>query len=175
MSNKFLSYILRHHPERINLNLDPEGWASVDELLWALGQHGRDVSLEQLVEVVANDDKSRFTLSEDRQHIRAAQGHSVGISLGLKPQRPPPVLFHGTARSSLSAIMSDGLRPGRRNHVHLSLNMETARAVGRRHGSPVVISVDARRMAENGIEFLCSDNSVWLTEYVPGAYLKPLP
>ena len=170
--SKRLSRHLRHAPHEIGLRLDPAGWVPVDELLAALAAHGSPVTRAQLDRVVAGNDKQRFVVDGDR--IRAQQGHSVPVDLGLAAVEPPPVLFHGTARSSLAAIRREGLRPMRRHDVHLSATEETARRVGARHGRPAVLRVDAAAMHAAGYEFRVSGNGVWLTAAVPPCHLTPV-
>ena len=168
---RLLSHVLRHAPERLGITLDPQGWTSVDELIAKARKAGFTIDRSILEEVVATNDKKRFTLSEDGRSIRAAQGHSVSVDLGLAPSEPPETLFHGTARTNLDAIFLEGLKPGRRQHVHLSTNEETARKVGERHGKPVILRVDTRRMRDDGRTFVQADNGVWLTDSVPPEYL----
>ncbi len=165
-----LSYVLRHDPRSIGITLDAAGWVDVEVLLAALRRHGTPVSRAQLEHVVATNDKRRFALHGDR--IRASQGHSVPVDLGLAPVEPPAVLYHGTARRQLPAILDGGLRPGRRHDVHLSADADTARRVGARHGAPVVLVVDSERMHRDGHEFRRSANGVWLTAAVPASYLR---
>ncbi len=112
-----------------------------------------------------------FTLSDDGRRIRAAQGHSISVDLGLEPTIPPDRLFHGTATQTLDAIFAEGLKPGRRQKVHLSLDEDTARKVGQRHGRPTVLRIDAKRMHAEGFLFWKADNGVWLTDHVPPAFL----
>ena len=58
-----------------------------------------------------------------------------------------------------------------RQYVHLSPDYQTAVAVGRRHGSPVVVlRIEAGTMAQSGVTFFLSENGVWLCEYVPPEY-----
>ena len=169
--SRLLTLVLRHEPEKIGVQLDDAGWTDVTLLLRALKRQGHSVSLHQLEEIVASDGKSRFTLSDDRKRIRAAQGHSVPVNLGLVPQMPPAVLYHGTARHHLDAIFNEGLRPGGRQLVHLSADIDTATKVGGRHGKPVVLCVDCEAMISEGHEFLKADNGVWLTNTVPAKFL----
>lgn len=169
--SKFLSLVLRHKPEEIGLQLDKHGWVRVDDLLRKLKKANRKLSRDELAQLVESNDKKRFTLSDDGQRIRAAQGHSIDVDLGLEPQRPPDELYHGTASANLDAIFSEGLTPGRRKQVHLSLDPDTAERVGQRHGKPVVLRVEAQRMYENGFDFFRADNGVWLTDKVPATYL----
>lgn len=162
--SKRMSKALRHRPERVGLTLDPAGWVPVTDLLTALG-----ITEAELREVVDRNDKKRFTIDGDR--IRANQGHSVEVDLGLPAAIPPDTLFHGTVARFLDDIMRDGLRPMSRHDVHLSPDRETARRVGARRGRPVILTVDARAMSEAGHEFRLSANGVWLTDHVPARYL----
>jgi putative RNA 2'-phosphotransferase len=169
--SKFLSLVLRHKPETIGLQLDPQGWVRIEELLNAA--EGADVGLtyDVLMAVVEQNDKKRFAVSDDSTMIRASQGHSVDIDPALQPLTPPDILYHGTATRFLAAIQAEGLRPGQRQHVHLSSDEHTARAVGTRHGRPAILLVDAKEMHKDGHAFYRSQNGVWLTEHVPPRYL----
>ncbi|MFG1673671.1 RNA 2'-phosphotransferase [Micromonospora sp. NPDC049282] len=168
--SKRMSLALRHRPDRLGLTLDRAGWVSVADLLAALR-----ISRADLDEVVAGNDKQRFAVEpgpDGVDRIRASQGHSVPVDLGLTPAVPPGQLFHGTGEAVLAAIRAEGLRRGRRHHVHLSPDVATARRVGaRRGGAVVVLSVDAAAMAGRGHLFYRSANGVWLTDAVPPAYL----
>lgn len=169
--SKFLSLVLRHEPEKIGLSLDAAGWVSVDDLLAACRRHGKAISFEQLKDVVANNDKQRFSFSANGNLIRANQGHSVEVELGYEPATPPVTLFHGTAERFLASIKEQGLLKGNRHHVHLSADIETATKVGQRHGKPVVLHINAEKMQQDGFTFYLSTNGVWLTEHVPVPYL----
>lgn len=172
--SKFLSLVLRHSPETIGLKLDSAGWAQTDELLGCLARSGRSMSLKDLQAVVAGNNKQRFAFSEDGSRIRANQGHSIHVELGLDAQRPPAVLYHGTATRFLDAIFQQGLTKQNRHHVHLSESVEVAGNVGRRHGKLALLQVDAARMQAEGHVFYRSDNGVWLTDAVPVTYLANL-
>lgn len=169
--SKFLSLVLRHKPEEIDLQLDKHGWVEVDQLLRKMRKANRRLSREELIQIVETNEKKRFTLSEDGLRIRAAQGHSIDVDLGLQALRPPNELYHGTATANLDAIFADGLNSGRRQQVHLSLDQETAERVGQRHGKPVVLRVEAEKMFKDGFEFFRADNGVWLTDEVPTRFL----
>ncbi|WP_371168805.1 RNA 2'-phosphotransferase [Aliiroseovarius sp. 2305UL8-7] len=169
--SKFLSRILRHEPELVGLSLGLGGWVLVDDLLRGIKRTGRTLKREELDRIVAESDKRRFTLSEDGRRIRAAQGHSVDIDLELPEAVPPKMLYHGTASANLDAIWAEGLLPGRRRHVHLSPDVETAIKVGTRHGRPVVLTVATGRMQSDGKAFWQADNGVWLTNAVAPEYL----
>ena len=169
--SKFLSLVLRHAPETIGLTLDANGWTDVDELVRRANAHGKTLTAADVLRITAESDKKRFTLSEDNLRIRAAQGHSVKVELGLTPVTPPDILFHGTATRFADAIKAEGLKPQSRQQVHLSLDEDTAVKVGQRHGKPIVFRVEAGRMHAEGYLFFRADNGVWLTDAVPPAFL----
>ena len=170
--SKFLSRVLRHHPQAIGLSLDPQGWADVEQLLAQARRLGVELTLATLQEVVEQNDKQRFAFSADKARIRANQGHSIPVDLGLEPTPPPEFLYHGTAVRFSASIKERGLVPGRRNHVHLSADENTAARVGGRHGSPIVLKVQAGLMHAAGYQFYLSANGVWLTEQVPAQYIE---
>lgn len=170
-TSKFLSLVLRHEPGKIGLILDGQGWANVDELLQKLAAHGHALDRGGLQHIVASCNKQRFALSDDGQRIRANQGHSVAVDLGLVPVAPPQWLYHGTVSRFVGSIREQGLHAGERHHVHLSLDRETAHQVGARRGAPVILSVHAGRMHADGHVFHRSANGVWLTDHVPPQYI----
>ena len=170
--SKWISKHLRHSPEKVGLTLETGGWVRVADLLEAARNHRMSLSRAQLEEVVKSNDKQRFSFDRTGTKIRANQGHSVEVDLQLQPQTPPDTLLHGTATKNRESILEQGLHPGRRHHVHLSRDMETAIRVGERHGKPLVFRVDALKMHADGFQFFCSENNVWLVEAVPPQYLS---
>lgn len=171
-ASRKLSLVLRHKPEAIGLSLDENGWAKVSELLKGLAANGLAITRTELKTIVAENDKKRFAFSPDGRKIRASQGHSITVDLEMEAVEPPAVLFHGTATRFIASILATGLAPGSRQHVHLSLDLDTATKVGARHGKPVTLTIDAAAMYAAGHEFYRSANSVWLTDAVPVAYLS---
>jgi putative RNA 2'-phosphotransferase len=165
-----MSLAFRHAPDRFGLVLDAGGWVAVCDVLAALR-----ISRADLDAVVAGNDKQRFVVDRDAagvERIRASQGHSVPVDLGLVPQPPPPRLYHGSNAAVLDSIRATGLHRGRRHQLHLSADIDTARRVGaRRAGTVLVLTVDAQAMADNGHLFYRSANGVWLTDAVPARYL----
>jgi putative RNA 2'-phosphotransferase len=169
--SKWMSLVLRHEPAKFGVELDEAGWTRVDDLLAAADRAGVPLDDATLRRIVAESDKKRFALSDDCAMIRASQGHSVEVELGLAPVEPPPVLFHGTATRFLDSIRREGLVPGSRRQVHLSADVDTARTVGARHGRPAILRIDAARMHADGHRFFRSANGVWLVDAVPAEYL----
>ncbi|MEM6257463.1 MAG: RNA 2'-phosphotransferase [Planctomycetota bacterium] len=169
--SKSMSYVLRHKPDAIGITLDPNGWVVVDNLLAAFQRDGKRYTREVIDRAVAENDKQRFEFSEDGTRIRARQGHSVNVDLGYEPAVPPDALFHGTATRNLDSVREKGLLKMNRHHVHLSTSKETMLAVAQRHGKPVILEVDAKRMHADGFEFFVTQNDVWLVDSVPPKYL----
>jgi putative RNA 2'-phosphotransferase len=170
--SKWLSKHLRHAPERIGLELEVGGWVEVEKLLAAAKKYHMELTRPQLEEVVAENNKQRFAFDSTGTKIRANQGHSVEVDLGLEASTPPDVLFHGTGAQNRDLLLSEGLKKMRRHHVHLSADVETATNVGSRHGKPLVFEVDAARMHLDGHLFYRSENGVWLCDEVWPEYLK---
>lgn len=117
------------------------------------------------------DSPNPFAISEDGRTIRARQGHSISVDLGLAPLDPPSQLYHGTAQHFEPSIRAQGLQRRSRRHVHLSADVATASKVGQRHGKPVVITVESGLMQRDGYRFYQSENGVWLVDMVPAEYL----
>lgn len=172
--SKFLAKHLRHAPEALGLTLRAGGWVSVDDLLAASERAGFVISYDELLECVETNDKQRFSFDDTGDLIRANQGHSVAVDLQLEEKEPPEVLYHGTVERFLASILQDGLIKGKRHHVHLSRDVETARRVGARRGKPVLLQVAAATMHAQGFKFFVSENGVWLADAVPAVFLTQL-
>lgn len=169
--SKYLSLLLRHHPEKAGITLDEHGWADVEELIAGMKKTQR-FDLEMLKEIVRTDEKQRYSFSEDGRLIRANQGHSIPVDVELPVVEPPQYLWHGTAEKSVASIEKSGLLPMSRLYVHLSADRETAVKVGSRHGKVVVYRVLSGQMARQGHVFYRSVNGVWLVKHVPADYLE---
>ena len=170
-TSKFISLILRHKPDVIGITLDEHGWANVDELIAGVSKT-HPLNMSMLEQIVAEDEKQRYSFNEDKTLIRANQGHSIPVDVELEEKEPPEILFHGTGEKYVDSISREGLIPKSRLYVHLSADEETAVKVGQRHGKPVVFKVKSGEMHRNGFKFYCSVNGVWLTKSVPVEYLE---
>ena len=172
-TSKFISLILRHKPDAIDITLDEHGWADVQELIDGINRSGgHELDMDMLEEIVRTDEKQRYSFNEDHTLIRANQGHSIPVDVELEEKTPPAVLYHGTGEKYTSSIDEQGLLPRGRLYVHLSSDPETAKKVGSRHGRPVVYTVDCAAMTADGYAFFLSANKVWLTKKVPSKYLR---
>jgi putative RNA 2'-phosphotransferase len=171
--SKFLSLVLRHSPQSIHVDMDENGWVDIGELIAHAETYKHlHLSVDLIKTVVETNDKQRFKISEDGERIRANQGHSVRVDLELEPRTPPDLLYHGTARRFLAPILAEGLKPMSRQYVHLSRTEDIALAVGKRHGEPVILYIDAKAMHEKGCQFYLSENKVWLVDKVPTEYIR---
>ncbi|MBR1711585.1 MAG: RNA 2'-phosphotransferase [Clostridia bacterium] len=172
-TSKFIALILRHKPEVIGITLDEHGWADVGELIKGVSRT-HPLTMDILEQIVAEDEKQRYSFSEDKTRIRANQGHSIAVDVELEKVMPPEHLFHGTGQKYVESIDAIGLIPKNRLYVHLSADEETAIRVGARHGKPVVYQVASGHMEREGFTFFRSVNGVWLTKEVPVRYLRKL-
>lgn len=172
--SKFLSLILRHKPETINLSLDSEGYVDINQLISNINKHSDyNITRTTLDHIVATDSKQRYSYNKTKTKIRANQGHSIPVDLNLTPQIPPEILYHGTSKRFLDSILSDGLKPMSRQYVHLSSDSTTAAIVGKRHGdSPIIFMIETKPLINSGYKFYLSENKVWLTDYIPAKYLS---
>lgn len=171
---KFISLILRHKPQVIGITLDQNGWADTQELLAGINASGCYIDMEILERIVRENNKKRYSFNEDKSRIRANQGHSISVNVEMKEMTPPDELYHGTADRFLDSIREKGILKMNRQYVHLSADAETAKAVGKRHGKPVVLVIDTKKMAEDGYTFWLSDNGVWQSEDIKWEYVKKI-
>ena len=167
---RFLSLVLRHNPDAAGISLDEHGWADVAELLKGVRGTGRQIDMETLERTVRKNNKQRYSFNQDHTRIRANQGHSLQVDVELQQVKPPRHLYHGTADRFLTAIQAEGIKKMGRQQVHLSGDYQTAVAVDRRHGVPVVLRIDAEAMTRDGVVFYRSENGVWLCKYVSPEY-----
>lgn len=168
--SKRISYILRWHPEDFDIHLNENGYANVTELLDVL-----NIDRDVLDEIVETNDKKRFSYNEDKTLIRASQGHNKDLKLNIKFKEvnPPHILYHGTSESYVESIMKTGLNSSKREYVHLSKDIETAKIVaGRRKEKMSILEIDAKLMSFEGEKIYISDNGVYLTKKVEPKYIK---
>ncbi|MBO9428337.1 RNA 2'-phosphotransferase [Sulfitobacter sp. R18_1] len=175
--SKFIARVLRHEPGLIGLDIDRNGWVRIDHFISQCGEYGvpfkssgKPYSYQEVIDIILADNKGRFALSEDRKRMRAVHGHSIEVDIGSEREAPPEVLYHGTTGKSLEAIFEIGIVPMKRQYVHLSETVDQAINVGSRHGAPVILEVEAKRLHEEGKSFFRSESGVWLTDEVAPGY-----
>lgn len=170
--SKYLSLILRHKPEVIGLKLDKHGYISIEDLIKGVNKSGRYLDKSMLDAIIKSDSKRRYSYSKDLTKVRANQGHSIKVDLGLISKVPKGNLYHGTVEKFQESIIKKGLIKGSREYVHLSEDIGTAKEVGSRRGKPKIFQIDTKGMVEDGYMFYLSENKVWLTDNVPNKYLE---
>jgi putative RNA 2'-phosphotransferase len=167
-----MSLILRHKPQEIDIQLDEHGWANVNDLIEGIAKRKKQPFTREILDrIVAEDEKQRYSFNDDKTLIRANQGHSIPVDVELAEAVPPEFLYHGTGEKYVPSINEQGLLPKSRLYVHLSNDIATAEAVGRRHGKPVVYKVNSSAMHKDGYKFYLSVNGVWLVVKVGVGYL----
>lgn len=160
--SRHLSRLLRHDPSLKNLTIDNYGWCDVPLLV-----NNSGINLETLKLIVNTDDKGRYSFCKSFALVRANQGHSlphVAIDNINAPQ--PNALYHGTSPTLAKAIIDSGaIKSMGRNEVHLSSDIETAKAVGERkcnkNESPAIFQITGSlpdlELSENGVYLTKSD------------------
>lgn len=171
--SKCISYLLRHAATKIpDFEITSEGWVDVDHLLEHCAKQKFPITEEILKQIVAEDEKGRYAFSEGGSKIRANQGHSIDVDLKLPKKIPPVTLYHGTSVKALEGIKKTGIQRMKRQHVHLTDDVNTASSVGMRHGSEVIITINTRDMVKDKIDFFQSENGVWLVNFVDIKYFQ---
>lgn len=171
--SKMMSKALRHRPETFGIVLDAHGWADVDALIESIQARGFAFDRTRMDRIVAHNNKHRFAYSADGTRIRASQGHTVDVDVEMQEAAPPVLLYHGTLEKNSASIWKRGLLPMKRQYVHLSPDIETARMVAeRRKGAIAIYEVHAAEYHRDGGAFYLSENGVWQTKAVPPEYLK---
>jgi putative RNA 2'-phosphotransferase len=161
---KRLSWLLRHGAVEEGLPLDPQGFASIADVLRLLRMR-RDL----LDAAVAQNDKKRFEIEGER--IRAVQGHSApvvdadAIEASWTEYREDAPIFHGTSLTAAEAIATSGIHAGQRSHVHLAASVDAT--VGKRAKLDLLLLVDPVRLRAAGLPVYRAPNGVLLTRLVP--------
>ena len=172
--SRTISHALRHEPWLYELELDDAGWVPVEALLTALGAEKpawAGLNEADLRQMMAEASKQRYEMQGGR--IRALYGHSTPQKLLKEPATPPAVLFHGTAPKTVALIRRDGLRPMRRQYVHLSADIPTATQVGRRKArDPVILRIRAGEAHGAGVPFYRGNDLVWLADAVAPEFIE---
>lgn len=170
-----VSYALRHAPWEYELEMDEEGWVSIEQLLEALHREEKwkNIYEADLSKMIEESEKKRHEIKNGK--IRAFYGHSVPMKILKEEKLPPDILYHGTARRFLESIRENGLLPLSRQYIHLSQDIETAEKVGKRHDNkPCILIIDAKKAWDDGIKFYLGNERVWLADKIPIRYIKEM-
>ncbi|MFX1409745.1 MAG: RNA 2'-phosphotransferase [Promethearchaeota archaeon] len=173
--SKFLAYILRHDPEKFQLQLDLEGFADLNVVLKILNTRyqGKEITKELIEKIIHASDKRRFEIVENK--IRAYYGHSLKQKIKMKEAEAlPPFLFHGTTKNAYEKIIKEGLKSDKRQYVHLSGSVEDAILVGkRRTNNPIILKIDTKAARKDGLTFFKSGD-LFLADFIPPRFIGRL-
>ena len=168
---KTISYILRHHPEEFDIELDDEGWVDYHQLLSCLDKQYPGITIDDIYQIMSKSDKKRYEIKDGK--IRAYYGHTIQKKIHKTISQPPVYLYHGTAPRFITKIMQEGLLPMQRQYVHLSVDQKTAMKVGlRKDKHPIILKVKALEAYQDGIQFYDGNDQVWLSEPIPVQYIE---
>ncbi len=171
--SKFLSYILRHHPEKFDFQLDSKGYAKLESVLKILNEKFTNIEInkELVQDLIKKSDKKRFEINKNS--IRAFYGHSINIKINMAEiKNPPEKLYHGTTTWSYKKIKNEGLKSKGRQYVHLSQDLKTARSVAqRRTNNPIILEINVNRALKDGVKFYKSGD-MYLADIIPSKYLN---
>jgi putative RNA 2'-phosphotransferase len=173
--SKFLSYILRHNPQKYGLELDANGFTNLKEVLKLLKKRFPNIDIDKsyLENLIRQSDKKRFQITDGK--IRAYYGHSIDKKIKFSDtSNIPDKLYHGTTHKAFKKIKSQGLKSKGRQYVHLSKDVSTAKEVGkRRTPSPIILEIDAKNARNKGINFYKSGDMI-LSDFIPSEYISKL-
>lgn len=179
--SKYISLILRHKPEVINITLDNYGYANVNDLITGIkNTKYPNFNLSILEEIVRTDNKQRYSFNEDKTRIRANQGHSIPVDVELHELTKEEInnigiLYHGTSSRFVDSINKKGILSMERNYVQLSPDINIAKEVGSRHNHKdtdkvCIYVIDIISMYNDNIKIYRSVNNVYLTKYIDPKY-----
>jgi putative RNA 2'-phosphotransferase len=172
--SKIISHALRHEPHVYELELDDQGWVSIDKLIASIKEATREqveIDLSTIKKIIEISDKPRFEVLN--RNIRALYGHSLPQKLSYISDEPPGILYHGTTLNDFEKISVEGLKPMLRQYVHLSTNVKMATTVAKRKGDDIVIlEIDSALAFKDGYKFYRGNQYVWLCDNIPAKYIK---
>jgi putative RNA 2'-phosphotransferase len=172
--SRFLALVLRHRAYQFQLDVDDEGFVPIDDLLDVIDERQQSldwVEFEHIETLAGKQGRKRFEVRGDR--VRATYGHSFRKPIRYPSVDPPEHLFIGMSRGRLLEVRTHGVRPERRQYVHLSEKQEEALEVGKHHDTDVVVvTVKAREASQNGTQFYRPAEGIYLTSLVPSEFLE---
>lgn len=164
--------MLRHRPDEFGLEIDAYGYAPLDQVVQEVQERYAEVTETEIVDLVKDPQQYRFELNEFG--IRALYGHSFFVDMDGEPMAPPPDrLYMGTTRNAARHFAREGISPGDRYYVHLSLTREAAESHSHQRDTPCVVEILAAQAHEEGCRFFAR-GAVVLTEELPASCIGPI-
>ena len=139
--SKALSKVLRHEAVALGLDILPDGYVSLEQVLACSRIRQLNPTTEEVQEVVETSDKQRFSIvvRDGSTLIRANQGHSMKEVMEERlldrlqsDSVLPDIVVHGTYLRHWLSICKSGLRAGGahgqscRRHVHFATGLPRA-------------------------------------------------
>jgi len=174
--SRTMAGVLRHFPERFDLKMDRQGFVDLRAFVDALQRKQRRyhwLRPHHIVAIIETDNKGRYEFRDGM--IRATYAHSFDVDLDADTMGTPDKLYYPTTQEEVDIVLEVGLKPSDRKKVHLSKAVGDAVNAGRvRTESPIILEVDSKQAAEDGIVIQKAGKTVYLTNDVPPHYLKRL-
>jgi putative RNA 2'-phosphotransferase len=172
--SRTMAGVLRHFPERFELRVDRFGFVDLRAFVEALHRKQRRyhwLRPHHIVAIIETDDKGRYEHKDGM--IRATYAHSFEIELDTDAVGAPDTLYYPTTAEEVEIVLEVGLKPSDRKRVHLSKTIGDAVNAGRvRTPEPIILEIDSKAAAEDGIVIQKAGRTVYLTTDVPPQYLK---
>ena len=170
-----LALVLRHAPEKFDLEMDINGWVDVKDIVRKFkkqgGKRNHWLRPHHLSAVVETDPKGRYDIRGNT--IRATYGHTVEIEIDLPTDNIPDALYYPCDPVETENLLEVGISPSGRSHVHLSASIKTAAEAGHVHFAlPTILEIDTAQMIAAGETIWHAGITVYLTDNTPAKYLS---
>jgi putative RNA 2'-phosphotransferase len=170
---RMLALVLRHAPEKFNVEMDINGWVNSRELSENIAKQRRHYHWLRgwhFAAIASADDKGRYQVEGDM--LRATYGHSIELELDLPTDNIPEALYWPCEAEQVPTIKELGITAGDRKHVHLSKSISNAMEAGHvRIDRPAILEVDTVRAIADGHVIYRAGTTVYLVDEMPGEYL----
>lgn len=172
---RMMAGILRHFPERFELQMDGRGWVDLDQFVESVKaarqNYQRWLRREHIQALVETDEKGRYQI--DGGMVRATYAHSVDVNLDDLPEATLDKLYFPVAEEELDMVLETGLRPSDRSMIHLSAGPDKAYSAGRVHmHDPIILEVDVGKANMGGNFIFRAGRTVYVTDAVEPECIK---
>ena len=172
---RMLALVLRHAPEKFNVEMDINGWVNSRELSESIVKQRRGRGFHWLkawhFQAIADaDEKGRYQV--EGEMMRATYGHTIELELDLPTDDIPESLYYPCEDGQVVTLTEFGILAGDRNHVHLSKTIINALEAGHvRISRPAIMEIDTVRAIADGHIIYRAGTTVYLVDEIPGEYL----
>jgi putative RNA 2'-phosphotransferase len=169
---RFISGALRHFPDDVGIEMDPQGWVELNQLCDVMKKRYKWGTMERLISLVESDRKGRYEIDDD--FIRARYGHSVEVDLiSDYPENGFSYLYYGVSQEEADMLLDNGIYPIRQCYVHMSTSFDKAREAASVHtDNPVILEIDAETAQQDGVDIVMVNDDIVLARGVPPEYIS---